>query len=278
MSRVLPDQPSLERLKNEAKSIKKSHSKGDPSACATLRLLAEFRAADDAQILAAEVPLQKVQHALAREYGFDSWKAISDQITGGEVFEERYRRAYKIFCAKGPAEDSTGSEYEQEIDAERKALLAADGDLGFKVFKRLAREENGRARNAAVIGLGLSKDPRAEATLSKLLSDESVAVRSRAVRFYASKIQPCPQCEGDDFAVPGGLSEIIPLVSDANTKVQLDAIHALGVYLPAGDPGVEEALRKALGDPLHKVCHAAAQALQVDCPACGKTPCPYPET
>ena len=76
MSHLLPIQPNLEHLKNEAKSLLKAHDAGDPSACPVLRKLRRFASADDAAVLAAAVTLTETQFALAQDYEFKSWDEL----------------------------------------------------------------------------------------------------------------------------------------------------------------------------------------------------------
>jgi hypothetical protein len=67
---------------------------------------------------------------------------------------------------------------------------------------------------------------------------------------------------------PEGVEVIVPMLQDANQKVQMDAIQALSAYAHLGDSRVDQALREALRNPRHKVQHAAARALAVPCPGC----------
>jgi HEAT repeat protein len=138
----------------------------------------------------------------------------------------------------------------------------------------LARSDNGRARNAAAIFFGLSDDGRAPEELRRLFNDESAMVRSRALRFYAAHIHPQSR-QGNVWGigepaetVPEGVEAMLPLVSDANVKVQLDAVSALSAYAGLDHARILEALHQALSDPKHKVQHAAARSLGVPCPKC----------
>jgi len=54
-----------------------THKGGDMSCCPTLRYHYRFSRAADEDILKAQVSLQEVQHALALDYGFKSWKELS---------------------------------------------------------------------------------------------------------------------------------------------------------------------------------------------------------
>lgn len=70
MSTQLPERPSLEHLKNEAKDLLKSAKKGDASAAQAI----------------GELKLANAQLAVAREYGFASWSKLKRHIEG---FDDR---------------------------------------------------------------------------------------------------------------------------------------------------------------------------------------------
>ena len=60
-ARSLPEHPSLEALKKQAKALLKSRRQQDPD---------------------ARVGLQDCQHALAQDYGFKSWAALKEHVLG----------------------------------------------------------------------------------------------------------------------------------------------------------------------------------------------------
>jgi hypothetical protein len=80
MTRVLPGNPNLEHLKQEAKSILRKFRDADTSVCETLRLSIKFNNLSDEEILAIRVTLQEVQHALALEYGFETWNDMTSSV------------------------------------------------------------------------------------------------------------------------------------------------------------------------------------------------------
>ncbi len=80
MNRTLPTNPSLTQLKHQAKDLVKTHSRGDVTACDTLRLLRSFADAPDAQVLSARITLSQAQFALALSYGFASWDALKKHV------------------------------------------------------------------------------------------------------------------------------------------------------------------------------------------------------
>ncbi len=92
MSPSLPDKPSLEHLKKQAKDILKAQRTGDASGCRALRHLHRFAAASESAVLAARVTLKEAQFALAMEYGLSGWEALrrhvrSQQLSGAATLE-----------------------------------------------------------------------------------------------------------------------------------------------------------------------------------------------
>ena len=80
MVKSLPANPSLEYLKNEAKSVLKAHKKGKVSCCDVLRNLHQFKEKSDQEIFESQTSLQEVQFALAMEYGFKNWDGVKSHI------------------------------------------------------------------------------------------------------------------------------------------------------------------------------------------------------
>ncbi len=78
---VLPDHPDLDQLKRQAKELLRSARGGDAAALERFRLLPAFRAFREEQLRRAPVALHDAQSAIAREYGFSSWKALSEHVT-----------------------------------------------------------------------------------------------------------------------------------------------------------------------------------------------------
>lgn len=162
MSRLLPIQPDLEHLKNEAKSLLKSHHRGEASACVTLRRLRRFIIATDADILVAPLTLTEAQFALAMEYGFPSWDELRRVVLrtrpakgfnepprshalrlpdppagrGGNVFSSAYQIA--LTCCGAPCEydavaGDTGLAFILQADGEHRPYGARveELDLGW---------------------------------------------------------------------------------------------------------------------------------------------------
>ncbi|MBN1270105.1 MAG: hypothetical protein JXB04_10990 [Kiritimatiellae bacterium] len=283
MSRELPAQPNLRNLRNQAKTLLKAHGRGDASVCGTLRLLRRFAEATDAQILGAKVSLTDVQYALAMDYGFASWNRLRAHVEAARNealaarVAELVRKATELYGSKGPAHDSTGSEWDMALKHLTGEILEA-GEAGYLADVELMRSDNARARKEATIHFGIRRDAGSKKQLACLLQDRSHVVRRAALGWYAGAIHPAnlrdPIVTISDPAdrVPQGVALIVPMVGDPNEKVRMTAVNALAAYRGLGDPPVDGALNRALNDEKHKICHAAAKVLGVVCPGCGTRP------
>src|SRR5690349_19429680 len=82
--RILPERPSLEQLRKQAKDLLRAARNGDTAALA--RLAASGRRASDARIT-----LSDAQLAIAREYGFPSWPKLAHHVgaISGAAFATR---------------------------------------------------------------------------------------------------------------------------------------------------------------------------------------------
>lgn len=78
---VLPNHPDPDQLKRQAKELLRSAKAGDRAALARFRLLPAYRDLGEEQLALAPLALHDAQSAVAREYGFASWKALSEHVT-----------------------------------------------------------------------------------------------------------------------------------------------------------------------------------------------------
>src|SRR3989339_1230891 len=106
MSRILPNKPNLQHLKNEAKTLAKSHDNKEPDVCETLRLLNRFSRASDQEILDSELSLNEAQYALAMDYGFKSWNDLKRHVAnkslpGKEMVLVKFWRKFGVLLNLG---------------------------------------------------------------------------------------------------------------------------------------------------------------------------------
>jgi hypothetical protein len=80
----LSSTPNLVQLRKQAKEILKAHGDGQTNVCPKLRRLPRFARAGFEEIMAADVVLADVQHALAIEHGFKSWAQLKHALEKGE--------------------------------------------------------------------------------------------------------------------------------------------------------------------------------------------------
>ena len=86
MSAHLPDRPSLPSLRQQAKALLKQHRDGHAEASARIRdhhpRPDSFEGLRDAQLV------------IAREYGYNSWKALSEAVSHGARDDRPATRAH----------------------------------------------------------------------------------------------------------------------------------------------------------------------------------------
>ena len=81
MSKRLPDRPSLEQLKNQARDLQKAHNSGATDTTARLReFLPRCAELSTPEIAAARLSLRDAQLVTAREYGYGSWRELKGQV------------------------------------------------------------------------------------------------------------------------------------------------------------------------------------------------------
>lgn len=222
MARNLPLKPNVHYLQEEAKDLLKSHRRGEAAACATLRLHHRFRGVLDEQILKQSVSLQEVQHALALEYGFKSWReltvrvqqapAVADVV--GELRKSGNKAAPKI-AAEAIKDDATLEAVFAAVTSREKRVKNASGltlriiseespervyprlevfagllDGDDNILKWLAADIIG---NVASVDVGEELNERLIATLLRLTTDDTMVTAAHAVEALGAVAACKPQ-------------------------------------------------------------------------------------
>ena len=79
--RPLPEKPSLQHLKYQAKDVLKGHAAHDPGVAQRIREFhPRWAKASDAEIFAAHLSLSDAQVMIARECGFSSWTKLKRRV------------------------------------------------------------------------------------------------------------------------------------------------------------------------------------------------------
>lgn len=102
--RTLPERPSLEQLKKQAKSLLRAARAQDKAALHRFRLLPAFESTAASELAATELALHDAQSVIAREHGFPSWNALREEV---EVRALSFDAALDEFvrCATGGRHD-----------------------------------------------------------------------------------------------------------------------------------------------------------------------------
>ncbi|MEM7016754.1 MAG: phytanoyl-CoA dioxygenase family protein [Pseudomonadota bacterium] len=80
MNTPLPERPSLDSLKYQAKQLLKRHHAGDVDICDALRRLNQWTDSSNNEILAGNLTLADAQFAIALQYGFPGWSALKAHV------------------------------------------------------------------------------------------------------------------------------------------------------------------------------------------------------
>jgi Lon protease-like protein len=81
MRRDLPPRPHIDHLKKQAKDLLEAHKRGDASTLARIReSVPAFAGRSDSEIAQAAFALHDAQSAIAREYGFASWRQLRAEV------------------------------------------------------------------------------------------------------------------------------------------------------------------------------------------------------
>ncbi|MBX3120234.1 MAG: ankyrin repeat domain-containing protein [Fimbriimonadaceae bacterium] len=84
-TKQLPNSPSLDHLKHQARDLLAAHAAQTPDALQRIREFHPHHAkSDDARIAASRFTLSDAQLAIAREYGFQSWAKLKAQVEKGK--------------------------------------------------------------------------------------------------------------------------------------------------------------------------------------------------
>ncbi len=153
----LPDQPSLEQLRNQARELQKAASAGRPDA---QRLIAEHLSGLPP---APDFPLHLAQLALARRYGFPSWRRMKEHV---EVVQHYSRR---------PGQPSSAEPLEQFL---AHAVLTY-GDLDGPARWQTARDILAAQPDLTRISIHAAAAAADHRAIADLLADEPRAARQQ---------------------------------------------------------------------------------------------------
>lgn len=78
--RALPKYPDIDHLKRQAKALLRDAKAADAAALGRMRVLPVFARASAEQLAQIPFALHDAQSVVAREYGFPSWKALSQHV------------------------------------------------------------------------------------------------------------------------------------------------------------------------------------------------------
>ncbi len=231
MARVLPLKADLRYLREEAKDLLKSHRRGEVAACGTLKLHHRFRGQSDEDILGQDVSLQEMQHALALDYGFKSWRDLS------------------LHVKRMPAVVDVADEFRKRGNkAAPEVAVAAvkDGATLDRVFAGVASREK-KVKNAAALALRIISETHPECitprigVISELLDGSDNILKWNATQVVGN-LAGADVAQGPDERL---IEQLLRLSVDGTMITAANAVMALGA-VAAGRPEFRERITSAL--------------------------------
>jgi hypothetical protein len=148
MAKKLPPNPNLDHLKKEAKKVLKAFQQKDPEGSRPLRSIRRFANLPDERFWKSEMKLADAQFAVALEYGFESWRSLSRQVssTAGTAAQpagtdkseaETNLRFSRLHLLENRAIQRLLRETDSYVLA--NAMLGADEGLKQKIFLNMSR-------------------------------------------------------------------------------------------------------------------------------------------
>ena len=250
MVRLLPQRPSLEHLKHQAKDLLDAYRRGEPEAQARLwRLFPPPGASSpsgaptpDTEAPAPPMRLTQAQLVVAREYGFPSWAQLAGWVERGEIPGKLSAQVELL-----------GVRAWRVIRAAEEALTAA-GPAGIAAALEGLSHPNPRVRRGAASFMDHHADDGCVDKLAQLALHDPVPY----VRRVAVHALTCQRCK------PAPLTrDVVPLLlrvaqEDLNSKVRGEALWGLCGQAP--DDGLIAPLSAILREASHPRVRGLAHA------------------
>lgn len=162
-TRRLPGDPSLEHLKNQARTLQRQIRAADPQATATVREFhPRFALAAGRSPQLASFPLSAAQLVIARQYGFASWNRLrqhAEVIIRPVASPRELARAFELIGARTAptlAQDRRFLDLARRFGDDRPLLLVAElrGQIigaGFAFRRHGPGDQGATLRNVTVL-------------------------------------------------------------------------------------------------------------------------------
>ncbi len=218
MATTLPSRPSLDQLRHQAKDILRLHRAGDVTACETLRQLKKCAGLTDEKILAMKFALQEVQHALAQQYGFDSWVALCGFVESVAVQPAAGQPDYVAKLLQEAVDSGASDVHLDWVDGVLTPRLRVDGALRPALLTIPKEQQAGVIMKCKVVA---SLDPDNSRTPQR----GRAQVRADGKR-YDLRVASVPYVAGESVVVrilpePGALPSLEQVVPDGSNLERL---------------------------------------------------------
>jgi hypothetical protein len=168
---TLPENPSIDQLKKQAKELMRGFAREDPSIIDRFRRIRRYASLSEKDFFESAIRLHDAQYALALHYGFLSWRQLSDHCAQRHKEKVMNKPVLQEFNELKNLPDRAMQRLLREIDATKiaHALIGAEKATRERVFANMSK----RAREVikeTIDSLGAVAEHRIEAAMADVLS------------------------------------------------------------------------------------------------------------
>ena len=141
MPENLPEKPSIEHLKKQAKELLNSFRTGDYSTFQKFKLIKRYSSLSKEEYLKSPLRLHDAHYAIALFYGFQSWQQLSDYCTQFNKEDNMSDKIKQEFNRLKGLKNRAMQKLLRRVDYEILALALVDSEEGVKekVFVNMSR-------------------------------------------------------------------------------------------------------------------------------------------
>ncbi|MBN1696971.1 MAG: hypothetical protein JW881_05630 [Spirochaetales bacterium] len=132
MPENLPEKPSVEHLKKQAKQLLKAFRNGDYAAFRIFRLIGRYASLPKKAFLNAPIKLHDARYAIALHYGFKSWRQLSDYCTQINKEDTMSGTIKEEFDRLKGLKNRAMQRLLRQVDSQILAMALLDADEGVK--------------------------------------------------------------------------------------------------------------------------------------------------
>ena len=141
MPDTLPENPSIDQLKKQAKELMRGFTREDPSVIDRFRRIRRYASLSEKDFFESAIRLHDAQYALALHYGYLSWRQLSDHCAQRHKEKVMNKPVVQEFNELKNLPDRAMQRLLREIDTSKiaHALIGAEKATRERVFTNMSK-------------------------------------------------------------------------------------------------------------------------------------------